>query len=350
MAVFVLDRRKKPLMPCSEKRARLLLKKGRARIHRMYPFTIRIVDRTQQGSVLQPLNLKIDPGSRTTGIAIVFEHDNHATIVTMAELEHRGHKISETLAQRAAFRRRRRSANLRYRTPRFDNRRKPKGWLPPSLKARVDATLSVINSFRRLAPITSLAQELVRFDTQLMQNPDISGVQYQQGTLAGYEVREYVFEKWGRQCVYCGASNLPLNLDHLHPKSKGGSDRASNLAPSCQPCNVKKNNSLLKEFLKNKPETLENILKNQKTPLRDAAAINATRWTLFEKLKAGGIPLASGTGGRTKYNRHRYNLPKSHSFDALCVGNMDHLATFKHETQPVLLLKATAAAHIGAPD
>jgi hypothetical protein len=125
--VFVLDRRKRPLMPCTEKRARLLLQRGRARVHRMYPFTIRLIDR--MGGATQPLSLKLDPGSKQTGIAIVRESGTIALVVSLIELRHRGETIRKALQQRASFRRRRRSRNLRYRAPRFDNRRRPEGWL-----------------------------------------------------------------------------------------------------------------------------------------------------------------------------------------------------------------------------
>jgi hypothetical protein len=188
----------------------------------MYPFTIRLVDRV--GGTIQPITLKIDPGSEQTGIALVRQTEDQANVIALAEVKHRGQAISKGLKQRAGYRRRRRSANLRYRAPRFDNRRRPEGWLPPSIQHRVDAYLSVVKRLKKLAPISSLAQELVRFDTQLMENPEITGVGYQQGTLAGYKVREYVFTKWGRKCVYCDKEDVPLNLDHVRPRSVGGSD------------------------------------------------------------------------------------------------------------------------------
>ena len=178
IAVFVLGKHKEPLMPCTEKRARLLLERGRARVHRMYSFTIRLVDR--ESGETQPLSLKIDPGSKQTGIAIVRAADTSAVVVALIELKHRGAAIRKALQQRAGFRRRRRSANLRYRAPRFDNRRKPEGWLAPSLQHRVDTVLATVARLRASAPITSIVQELVRFDVQLMENPEISGVEYQQ--------------------------------------------------------------------------------------------------------------------------------------------------------------------------
>ena len=146
MAVFVLDRRKKPLMPCAERRARLLLARGRARVHRVVPLTIRLVDRLQEDSTLQPLRLKMDPGSQTTGMALVREPDTTdttredtiraLTVLMLLEIQHRGPSIHEALTQRRAFRRRRRG-NLWHRPARFDNRTRPEGWLAPSLQTLV---------------------------------------------------------------------------------------------------------------------------------------------------------------------------------------------------------------------
>ena len=93
------------------------------------------------------------------------------------------------------------------------------GWLR-SLRHRVEATQNWVKRLRHLAPVTAISLELVRFDMQQMQNPEISGVEYQRGTLAGYEVREYLLEKWQRQCVYCGAiKNVPLQIEHIQPRA-----------------------------------------------------------------------------------------------------------------------------------
>ena len=338
MAVFVLGKHKEPLMPCSEKRGRLLLKRGRARVHKMYPFTIRLVDR--ESGETQPLALKIDPGSKQTGIAIVRETDATATVVVLIELKHRGAAIRKALQQRAGFRRRRRSANLRYRPPRFDNRRKPEGWLAPSLQHRVDTVLATAARLRASAPITSVVQELVRFDMQLMENPEISGVEYQQGTLEGCEVREYLLAKWGRTCAYCDAANVPLNIDHVHPRSRGGSNRVSNLVPACVPCNESKDDRLVEEFLATDPERLAKIRKQLKLPLKDAAAVNATRWALYRALAETGLPVSTGSGGRTKFNRHRFSIAKAHALDAVCAGNMDHITEVRGWQQPTLLISA----------
>ncbi|WP_081616243.1 RNA-guided endonuclease IscB [Verrucomicrobium sp. 3C] len=335
MAVLVLDKRKKPLMPCTERRARLLLTRKRAIVHRRYPFTIRLKDR--EDGRTQPLRLKIDPGSKTTGLALVREDANGGQhVLWLAELEHRGSVIRGRLIARRAFRRRRR-AQLRYRPARFDNRRRTDDHLAPSLRHRVDTAMSWIGRLRRLAPVTGMSQGLVRFDTQAIQNPEITGVEYQQGALAGYEVREYLLEKWSRQCAYCGAKDVPLEVDHIHPKSRGGSDRVSNLTLACHECKQVKDNRKVDEFLANRPDRMATILAKAKAPLHDAAAINSTRWALYNRLKDTGLPIETGSGGRTKYNRSQLNIPKTHCLDAACVGELKTLLGWD---APVLNIKA----------
>ena len=339
MAVFVLDKKKKPLMPCSEKRARLLLERKKAVVHRIAPFTIRLKDRV--GGDTQPVRIKIAPGSKITGLAVVREEETEgektAHVLFQAEIHHRGALIKKKLDRRRAFRRRRRG-HLRYRKPRFDNRTRPDGWLPPSLRHRVDTTLAWVDRLWRLIPVAGLSTMLHRFDAQALQNPEISGVEYQQGTLFGYEVREYLLEKGGRACAYCGASDVPLEIDHIHPRSLGGSDRVSNLALACRPCNQKKGNRPVEAFLAKKPDLLEKVLSRARTPLKDAAAVNSTRWALFQALKTTGLPVEVASGGRTKYNRTRLGLLKTHSLDAACVGTVDRVEGWN---RPCLSIKAT---------
>jgi len=153
-----------------------------------------------------------------------------------------------------------------------------------------------------------------------MDNPEIGGVEYQQGVLAGYEVREYLLEKWGRTCAYCGARDIPLQVEHIQPKARGGTDRVSNLCLACEPCNNAKGKQDVKVFLSNKPESLMHILSQAKAPLKDASAVNSTRWALFNRLKALGLPVECGSGGRTKFNRVSRGLSKKHWIDAVCVG------------------------------
>ena len=323
VSVFVLDRKHRPLMPCRPARARRLLKSGRARVVRLFPFTIRLTDRLIEDSKLQPVLVKIDPGSRQTGVALVRADEKaHHHALFFVNLVHRGESIRDALTARRNCRRRRRG-NLRHRAPRFLNRTKPQGWLPPSLRHRVDTATAWVAKLVKLAPVTGIVEELVKFDAQKLQNPEISGTEYQQGTLFEYEVREYLLEKFGRKCVYCGAENVPLNIDHVVPKARGGSNRISNLVLSCVNCNQKKDSQPVDVFLKNRPEVLDRIKRRLKTSLAHAATVNATRWSLFNALKAFGLPVETGSGALTKFNRHTFGVPKEHRLDALCAGRVN---------------------------
>lgn len=331
--VLVLDTNKKPLSPCHPSVARNLLKMERAAVFRRYPFTI-ILKKECSDIPTKTIKLKLEPGSKTTGIALV-QNDR---VIWGAELTHRGQQIKDDLLARRQIRRSRRNRKTRYRQARFLNRTRLQGWLPPSLRHRVESTMTWIKRICKFVPITHISIELVRFDTQSINNPEISGKEYQQGELAGYEVREYLLQKWGRQCVYCNIKDVPLEVEHIVAKSRGGSDRVSNLTISCQKCNQLKSNQDIKDFLAKQPSLLDKILKQAKQPLKDAAAVNATRWALFNKLKEMGLPVETGTGGRTKYNRCRLNLEKRHFIDAGCVGNIENL---KLLTKQPLLIKAT---------
>ena len=315
--VFVLDTYKHPLNPVHPGRARWLLKKSKAAVFKRYPFTI-ILRSAAESPQVQPLRIKLDPGSHTTGIAIVDDHSGQ--VLFAAELAHRGQEIKKALDTRRAVRHHRRARHTRYRKPKFDNRRRPKGWLAPSLLSRVYNTLTWVNRLRRLCLISAISMELVRFDLQAMENPAIEGCQYQQGTLAGYELREYLLDKWARTCAYCSKQNIPLQIEHIIPRAKGGTDRVSNLTLACERCNRAKGTQDIAVFLKQKPDVLKRILAQAKAPLKDAAAVNATRWALYERLKDIGLPVECGSGGLTKFNRSTRNLPKTHWLDAACVG------------------------------
>ena len=338
--VFVIDGQQRPLMPCTGKRARLLLTRRRARVYRMQPFTIQLFDRTQDDCVLQEVIVKIDPGSKTTGLCVArLDADRAVHVIRLIELTHRGQRIKLNLMKRAALRRGRRQRNTRYRAPRFLNRTRPKGWLPPSLRHRVDTTISWIKRLSRWCPVTELAVERVKFDLQKLRNPEITGVQYQQGTLFGYEVREYLLEKWQRQCAYCGTDQVTrFEIDHFIPRAHGGSDAVSNLVLSCRPCNQAKGRLHAEVFLAHDPVRLMRIQKQIKTPLHDAAAVNSTRNTLFTALLHTGLPVMAGTGGQTKYNRVRLGIPKTHALDAACVGEV---STIHDWVRPHLAVKCT---------
>lgn len=332
--VFLIDANKTPMNPIHPCHARKLLDANKAAVFKRYPFTL-IMNRVVENIITYPIELKIDPGSKFTGISLV---NNQGQVIWGMELQHRGLAISDALMTRKGVRRGRRARHTRYRQARFLNRTRQKGWLAPSLKHRVLTTETWVKRLIKVAPIGSIAQELVRFDLQQMENPEISGAEYQQGELAGYEVREYLLNKWDRKCSYCSVEDVPLQIEHIQPKAKGGSNRISNLCLACEKCNQRKGAKDIEVFLKSKPELLKKIKAQAKRPLKDAAAVNSTRWDLFNTLKGLGLPVSTGSGGLTKFNRTRLGLPKAHWIDAACVGIVEKLEVL---TNHPLIVKAT---------
>jgi hypothetical protein len=149
---------------------------------------------------------------------------------------------------------------------------------------------------------------------------------------------EYLLEKWKRTCAYCDATSVPLEKDHIVARSAGGSDRVSNLTLACRPCNQKKGAQDVRAFLAKQPERLKRILAVAKAPLRDASAVNSTRWALYGALRSSGLPVETGSGGRTKFNRTRLGIPKTHALDAACVGVVGDV---HRPAQPTLTVKCT---------
>jgi hypothetical protein len=313
----------------------MLLRDKRAAVLRKYPFTIILKDR--ENGVTQSIEFKADPGSKITGIALVADFATRGkTVIFATELYHRGHAIKESLDSRRAIRRSRRNRKTRYRAPRFDNRTRPDGWLPPSLMSRVYNVRTLALRLQRFSPLSFIAVENVRFDMQKMTNPEMSGIEYQQGTLQGYEVREYLLEKWNRECAYCGKRDIPLQIEHIVPRRRGGTDRVSNLTLSCEDCNTKKGTKTAAEF------GFSDIQKQALRPLKDATAVNATRKVIGDMLKTLALPISFWSGGRTKFNRTQQGYPKSHWIDAACVGES---GSNVHLDPNMLLLIVKACGH-----
>ncbi|MFD8911235.1 RNA-guided endonuclease IscB [Streptomyces sp. NPDC059575] len=332
--VFVLSRDGGPLMPCHPARARELLRKGRAAVVRRTPFVIRLKDRALADSEVDGVQLRIDPGSKGTGMALTDEKTETAedgTTVAVRrglaslELRHRGAQIQSSMRRRAGYRHRRRSANCRYRTPRFKNRRRLSGWLPPSLRHRVDTTFSVTNRLCRYAPITDIHLEHTTFDTHSMSaGRRLYGAEYAQGPLAGTTARSYLRTKWNKACAYCDATGVTLNIEHVRPRSRRGTDRVSNLVLSCVPCNRSKGSRSIESFLADRPGLLARLLGQTGAALRDAGAMNAVQRHITKALERTGRPVHTWPGHLTKTNRDAVGLGKTHTLDALCIGPLDH--------------------------
>ena len=302
-------------MPCHPARARELLRKGKAIAIRRMPFLLRLKHRT--AGKIQPISLKLDPGAKATGIALVTK----TKILWLAELTHRKNSIVKKMTQRRAYRRRRRTANLRCRQPRFLNREKT-GFIAPSIQSIIDNIQSWVQRLCRWTPITELVIETTKFDSQKLQNPEISGLEYQKGTLQGFEVWEYLLAKFQRKCVYCGAGDIPLTRDHVIPRSAGGSNRISNLTLACLPCNQAKGNLPLDQFITN-PKKLKALKTQLQKPLRSCATMNTLRHRLRDVANATRLPVVEATGAQTKFNRSKFGVPKTHALDAAFTGNLD---------------------------
>lgn len=362
--VFVLNKQKKPVNMCTEAKTRYLLKNGYALVHKIYPFTIRLKNNLVTEPVLKSYRVKIDPGSVHTGISIIDE-DN--CVVFLGEIEHRGKTVVDNLKTRQGARNGRRQRETRYRRCKWVNHYlkkgskykinspRPKGWLPPSVASIEQNIINFIKKIKKLCNIASVFLESVKFDSQLLDNPNISGVEYQQGTLMGYEVREYLLEKYGHRCQYCGgeSNDKVLEAEHMISKRNGGSDRIKNLNIACHTCNQDKGGRDLDEWLEvlktsektklsiSRISKIEGILLNGSIHKsnRYSAWITSYRWKLVNDLRPLVDELELSSGGKTKYNRIQLlKLPKEHYYDSLCIGNIPE--SFKFKTDKILNIKA----------
>ena len=329
--VFVLDKSKKPLDMITNAEARILIRKKLAVIHKIYPFTIRLRDNSCIGND-KSYTVKVDPGSRHTGIAIV---DNKNSVVMLAEIEHRGHLIKKNMDSRRAVRRSRRNRKTRYREARFLNRTKPKGWLAPSVKSRADNVINFIKKYKKLININKVMIENVSFDTAQMTSDDcLIGTDYQQGLLYNTKLREFIFSKTNGKCSYCGTK--ATEVDHIVPRAKDGTNSTYNLTPTCKSCNQKKSNKTLKEFgkLMNKDYS---HLKPKKLP-RDAAIVQSARNYMVREITKLIANTTTYPSWPTKYNRDQLGLPKEHYYDALSVGEVPN--GFNFLTDKILQISA----------
>lgn len=310
MKVFVLAKDGTPLMPTTPRRARIFLKQKRARVAQREPFTIQL--RFLTTTYTQPATVGVDTGSKVVGIAAT----TNGEVVFQAEVQLRD-DIAQKITQRRQYRRTRRGRKTRYRPKRFANRRRQAEWLAPSLRSKAEATIKAVHFVASLLPVSWVNVEIGSFDTHKMQNPEITGVLYQQGELYGYLVREYMLSKWKRTCCYCSATGVALQLEHIIPKARGGSDRVSNLALACESCNVKKGTQTAQEF------GYPQIQAQAKRPLKDAAHVSSMKTALVARLQEqfGQEQVHITYGYETKYKRIRVlNLPKSHTNDAVAIA------------------------------
>lgn len=325
----VLDQHGKPLMPTTRLgKVYRLLKTQKAHIVSYEPFTIQL-DYELDTHIIQPMTLGVDSGAIHSGYSVANEQREFYSSEVIAR-----DNISYRISDRRMYRQNRRYRKTRYRKPRFNNRKnKKKGWLPPSLEQKVAVQLNEIDHLHRHFPIETIIVEVAEFNIQKIKNPDISGKDYQQGTLQGYNIRNYLLEKHGRKCFYCDKEVSNFEVEHMIPKAKGGSNRIDNLTLSCHSCNQKKGTLTAEEFIKQTlpAEKVAKKLKQlskEKRLFKYMAHMNATRWTLYDAINDKYPNVKMTYGYITKYNRIQAGLPKAHHIDAKCITGFAQVPSF----------------------
>jgi len=172
--VYVQNKNGKVLMPCKPAKAKHLLRVGKAKVVNVCPFTIRLNWNCESNT--QEVVAGIDTGARAIGVSAT----SGSRVLYQGEVRLRT-EIASKILRRRAYRRTRRNRKTRYREARFDNRRRPDGWLPPSLRSKATSTMKAVENLANILPVTKVRVEICKFDTQKLQNSDISGVEYQQG-------------------------------------------------------------------------------------------------------------------------------------------------------------------------
>ncbi len=305
MFVYVLNNNRQPLMPTSRfAKVRKLLKQGKAKVVKRVPFTIQLLYESKD--VVQGVTLGVDSGSKVVGVSATTE----TLELYSGEFELRN-DIVKLLSERRQYRRARRYRNTRYRKVRLLNRRRKDNWLAPSVNQKVESHIKIIKKIKEILPIKNIVIEVAQFDTQLLKNSNVSGVDYQQGEQLGFfNVREYVLYRDGHRCQNpkCNHKDNILNVHHIISRQVGG-DSPSNLITLCETCHK----NLHKGELKLEFKRTESY--------KDATFMGIMRWNVYNKLKES-YPIVNLTYGYlTKTKRINNNLPKAHRIDALCISN-----------------------------
>lgn len=291
-------------MPTNPRKARLLLKIGKAKVIKREPFTIQLL--FGSSGYKQEITLGVDSGSKTVGLSATTK----ARELFSGELILRN-DIVDLLSTRRQTRRTRRG-RLRYRKARFLNRvsRKKKGWLAPSIEHKIQTHITIINTICKLLPITKIIVETASFDIQKINNPNICGAEYQQGEQLGFwNVREYVLFRDEHTCQHCkGKKNDKiLNVHHIESRKVGG-DAPNNLVTLCETCH--------NDYHKGK---IKLNIKRGKS-FKDATFMGIMRWTLLERLRLLHNDVSMTFGYITKNTRIDNNLEKTHAVDARCIS------------------------------
>ncbi len=304
--VYVLNTNGQPLMPTNRYgKVRHLLEDGKAKVIKRCPFTIRLLYKGT--NYTQPISLGIDAGSKHIGVSATTEDK----VLYEADVELRN-DIVELLSTRRELRRARRNRKTRYRKARFNNRRRGDGWLAPSIREKIDTHLTVIANVHKILPITKITVETAQFDIQKIKNPNIQGVEYQQGEqLNFWNVREYVLWRDNHTCQCCKGKSKDkiLNVHHIESRKTGG-DAPNNLVTLCEYCHHQYHLGNIQL-----PKTIK-----RGASFKDASFMGIMRWAFYNKLKEIYPNVHMTYGYITKNKRIEHGLPKERYIDARCIS------------------------------
>lgn len=292
-------------------KVRVFLKEGRAKVIKRCPFTVQLLYESTNHT--QEISLGVDAGSKTIGLsATTKEKELYSSEVVLRT------DIVDLLSTRREMRHSRRSRKTRYRKARFLNRvhSKNKGWLAPSIEHKIQTHLKVVEDVCKILPIAKIVVETASFDIQKIKNPDIGGVEYQQGELLGFaNLREYCFWRDNYICQWCKgkSKNKILHMHHWNYWNGDHSNKPDSVITLCDVCNDSKNH---------KPEA--NMLWGWKPKIthsyKDAAFMGIMRWAFYNRLKELYANVGITYGYMTKSVRIENNLPKTHYVDARCIS------------------------------
>ena len=308
--VYVLSQNGQPLMPTeNHAKVRVLLKQRKAKVVKKCPFTIQL--QYESTTHTQKINLGIDAGSKTIGVSATTE----TKVLYEAEVVLRN-DIVELLSERRALRSSRRNRKTRYRKPRFDNRKKPSGWLAPSIRQKIETHVTVVENVMKILPVTKIIVETASFDIQKIKNPEIEGEEYQYGEqLDFWNVREYVLFRDGHTCQCCKGKSKDniLNVHHIESRKTGG-NAPNNLITLCETCHKAYHKGII-----TLPKEIHRGMR-----FRDAAFMGIMRWAFYDRLKELynplGVEVVNTYGYITKNTRIEHGLTKEHYVDARCIS------------------------------
>lgn len=360
--VFVVNRKGKPLDPTYRYgHVRKLLKAKKAVPISNTPFTIRLKYDTPD--MVKGLYAGIDTGRENIGLAASMENGQ---CVYLSDVKTSNKSVKSQMADRAGFRRGRRRYDrqrgqrkaihdntvirkgeddtvrtkhacrsvkitypgadnpvthkvIRGKEGKFNNRKRPEGWITPSGRQLVQVTVQSVKNMMKIMPLKELHVERVSFDFQKLENEDIRAWEYGKGILYGFkDYKEYIFSAQHGRCLLCGA---PIGeYHHINPQKDNKYDHVGNIAGLCKACHYDCHCD---------EETQARLREEKAGAIQEyqIGLLNSVMPVLIEELDRlcteKDIRLAVTEGKDTQAARDLYGIPKEHCLDAYAVSLSD---------------------------